>query len=329
MKFMIKYARQKLNSILLILLFLAVFLVVGLLYQLPMAAILYSVYICLFFGIIAFVLGFIKEKEKLETLRRIEQEINMLEFALPKSTSEVELTYQSLIEGLKKERLDGEMKTQEKYRQMMDYFTLWVHQIKTPIASMRLTLGQMDSEQARRLMSDLTRIEQYVSMVLTYLRLDFDSTDYVLREHDLDEIIRPIVRKFAPDFIAKKLNLNYEAIGRKMITDEKWLSFTLEQILSNAIKYTQRGSVSIYCQEDKLVIEDTGIGISSQDLPRIFEKGFTGFNGRVNKKASGIGLYLCKRICDDLGMEIFAQSRVDHGTKIFLTITQPKIDVRD
>ena len=162
-------------------------------------------------------------------------------------------------------------------------------------------------------------------MVLTFLRLDSESTDYVIKEYDLDGIVRQAVKKFSGEFISRKISLVYEPLQATVITDEKWLSFVVEQILSNALKYTPSGSITIRLEPDKkLYISDTGIGIAPEDLPRIFENGYTGYNGRTDKKASGIGLYLCKRICDKLGHGIAAESKLDEGTTIILDLSQRK-----
>lgn len=214
-----------------------------------------------------------------------------------------------------------------KYADMVDYYTMWAHQIKTPIASMHLILQKQDSEDSRRLRTELMRIEQYVEMVLCFLRLDSDSTDYVLKEYRLDDIIRAAIRKLAPQFIMKKLVLDYETIDKQVLTDEKWLGFVIEQVLSNSVKYTESGKVKISCEGSKLVISDTGIGIAPDDLPRIFDKGYTGFNGRMDRKASGIGLYLCRRICNNLGHGITAESVPGQGTTIAIELERNNLEV--
>ena len=138
----------------------------------------------------------------------------------------------------------------------------------------------------------------------------------------MDEIVRESIKRFSTEFIERKIKLQYSPSDKKIITDEKWLSFVIEQLLSNALKYTREGSIKIYSDKQYLCIEDTGIGIAPEDLPRIFEKGYTGGNGRINSKASGLGLYLCKRICDNLGIGIIARSEIDNGTVILLDLEQ-------
>ena len=182
-------------------------------------------------------------------------------------------------------------------------------------------------------------------MVLCYLRLDSESTDYVFREYELDDIIRQAVKRFAGQFISRKIRLDYYAVNKKIVTDEKWLLFVLEQVLSNALKYTEEGSISIYCEKQAeafsgtaskepagqdtavLCIRDTGIGIAPEDLPRIFERGYTGYNGRNDKNASGLGLYLCRRICKNLGHTITIDSVLGEGTTVRIGLEHRKLEV--
>lgn len=290
-----------------------------LLFEMPVIAVLYPLVLSLIAGIIAMVIDFIL------FVRRHE---NVLSEELPEPANKLEEDYQLIIEKLNEEARFAEKHSSEKYNDMIEYYTVWAHQIKTPIAAMRLSLQSEDSEKARRLMGELNRIESYVEMVLTFLRLDSQSTDYLIKEYDLDTIIKPAIRKFSSDFINKKLKLIYEPVDYKVITDSKWLSFIIEQIISNAVKYTQEGSVRIYMDEPGILcIEDTGIGIVKEDLPRIFDNGYTGFNGREDKRASGIGLYLCRRISNNLGHKINAESEVGSGTRMILDLREKKIFV--
>ena len=236
--------------------------------------------------------------------------------------------YQQIIQLLADEQAQFHTAMNQRYEDMVAYYTIWAHQIKTPIASMRLTMQNEDSSLSRKLSGDLFRIEQYVEMVMMFLRLDSDSTDYVIREHDLDVIVRQAVRKFAGEFIARKIQLVYEPVNTKVITDEKWLSFVVEQVLSNALKYTPSGSITISLEAPKtLCIRDTGMGIALEDLPRIFEKGYTGYHGRADKKATGIGLYLCRRICNNLGHTLTVKSTVDVGTTVAIDLSQRKLEI--
>ena len=235
--------------------------------------------------------------------------------------------YTRLIRALGEEKTRSAGAMDLRRREMEDYFTLWAHQIKTPIAAMRLILQTRPENSAGELSQELFRVEQYVEMVLNYLRLDSDSTDFVFKTCDLDGIIRQCVRKYAKQFIRKKISLEYEGTDVQVLTDEKWLCFVIEQLLSNALKYTNVGSIRIYTQGGTLVIEDTGIGIAPEDLPRVFEKGYTGYNGRTDKKATGIGLYLCKRILQKLGNEISISSVVGQGTRVSIDLRREELRV--
>ena len=263
----------------------------------------------------------LRQHRRLELLRQLPEE---LADALPPSDTVKEADYRSLVTLLAESRRAIRTQEEQRYGDMVDYYTMWAHQIKTPIASMRLTLQNEDSDLARSLSGDLMRVEQYVEMVLVFLRLDSSTTDYVIRSHSLDDIVRPAVRKFAGEFIRRRLRLDYQSLDRTVVTDAKWLGFVVEQVLSNALKYTVSGSVTIAMDGDDLCIRDTGMGIAPEDLPRIFDRGFTGLNGRRDTRASGIGLYLCRRICRSLGHTIRASSVPNQGTEIRIGLGQKK-----
>ena len=310
-------------------LFAAIFLLSFLLYHLPLRAALYPMAICACLGVGFLVVDGINQKRKMDCLIRMCSSLELTLNDLAQTFDPVEEEYRQLLEALSGQLQDQKATSAAQYRQMMDYYTLWVHQIKTPIASMRLILEDEDSALSRKVRSQLLRIEQYVAMVLTYLRLDSEYSDYVIRDHVLADLLRPVIRKFASEFIGRRIQLVYEPVQCHVVTDEKWFCFVLEQLLSNALKYTKEGRIEIVAERDELVIRDTGIGIAAQDLPRIFEKGYTGYNGRSDKRASGIGLYLCKRICDELRLPIRVQSTVGVGTSVYIGLCQEKVNFND
>ena len=200
--------------------------------------------------------------------------------------------------------------------------------VNTPISVMQMILQSEDTPEHRELSAELFRIEQYVEMVLTYIRLGSDDHDFVFRECDLDALVRQSIRKYAQQFIRRKIRLVYKPTELTVLTDEKWLTFILEQLLSNAVKYTPQGSVTITVTPDKkLYVSDTGIGISPEDLPRIFEKGFTGYNGRADKKSTGLGLYLCRQTADKLGIGIMADSTPGKGSVFTLDLSTRRLEV--
>ncbi len=319
MDFLKAYVRQQRKGILVFCLFCAIFFCVFALYGLPLGAVLYPAVLCGLLGGIFLFFDYRQAKAHHERLLELQQMSAELIDSFPPSRRIESGDYARLVRLLTEQQKKLTDSMNLKYREMIDYYTLWAHQIKTPIASMRLHLQNEDTALSRAVSEDLFRIEQYVEMVLCYLRLDGESTDYVFGKYDLDAVIKACVKKFAGQFARRKLRLEYEPVHYKVLTDEKWLQFVLEQILSNAIKYTEKGTVSISMETPGILcVRDTGMGIAPEDLPRIFEKGYTGCNGRVDKKASGIGLYLCRRICDNLNHTITVESVPDEGTRVYL-----------
>lgn len=328
MKLFFQYLRQRRRGFLVGLLFCSIFILSFALYRLPIKAVLYPMALCLLLGAVLIWIDFHRVKEKAWRLKQIQTLTDAITEEFPQIDGIEDADYQRIIHALCDEQAAFRTAASRQYADMVDYYTVWAHQIKTPIASMRLNLQNDDSALSRKLSADLFRVEQYVEMVLMFLKLDGKSSDYVIKSYDLDTIIRQAVKKFAGEFIGRKLKLVYESVNTTVITDEKWLSFVIEQVLSNALKYTPSGSITIsLTPEKKLCITDTGIGIAPEDLPRIFENGYTGYNGRTDKKASGIGLYLCRRICSNLGHTIQAESVVDKGTRIIIDLSQSRLEV--
>lgn len=323
------YIKQCIRGIAVFLLFCILFAVSFFLYHLPIAAVLYPALLCILLGTVFFLIDFNRVRRKHQKLQEIKRLTAAMISDFPRIESVEDKDYQEIIQALQEEIAESEEVSGTAYRNMIDYYTVWVHQIKTPIASMKLKLQNEDTLFSRKLSSELFRIEQYVEMVLAYLRLDSVSSDYVFRAHCVDTMIKQSVKKFAAEFITRKIRLEYQPVIETVITDDKWLCFVLEQVLSNALKYTgEGGCIKIYMEEPKMLcIEDSGIGIASEDLPRIFERGYTGYNGHNDKRASGIGLYLCKRICDNLGAEITAASEPDKGTVIRINLEQHNLRV--
>ena len=322
----LSYLKQRWRIAVAGLLFFLIFMAVFALYRLPALAVLYPTGLCMLLGLVLVVFDFRRVKQRHEILQSLRSLTDVITGTFPKVCGIEDEDYQKLIHLMSEEHIQYQTEANRRYSDMIDYYTVWVHQIKTPIASMRLHLENEDSALARKLRTDLFRVEQYVEMVLMFFRLNSESTDYVIGESDLDTIVKQAVKKFAGEFIERRLTLVYEPLHTTVITDEKWISFVIEQILSNALKYTPSGNITIAMEQEKeLCIRDTGIGIASEDLPRIFENGYTGYNGRTDKKASGIGLYLCRRICTNLGHGIRAESVVGEGTVIRIDFRQREL----
>lgn len=323
MKLFFRYLRDRYAALLVVALCLGICAVVFALLRLPISAVGYAALLCGAVAAVWLTVGFLRYLARHRQLVKLQCEIALTLEHLPEPGTLTDADYQALLRTLDGERRALEEDQQTRYRDMMEYYTTWAHQIKTPIASMRLALQGEDTALFRRLLSDLSRTEQYVEMVMAFLRLEDAPGDYVFREVALDEVLRQALRRFSAEFIDRRLRLDYTPTGLTVLTDEKWLCFVLEQLLSNALKYTREGSITVELAGERvLAIRDTGIGIAPEDLPRIFEKGYTGQNGRADKRASGLGLYLCSRICRNLGVGLTVKSTSGVGTTLLLDFTQ-------
>lgn len=216
---------------------------------------------------------------------------------------------------------------QEEYR---EYIEMWVHEIKTPIASTKLLIENNTNEITRKIYTQIDKIENFVEQVLYYSRSDEVGKDYIIKKIELSQIVKRVVKKNQRDFIGKRISLRLGELDEVIYSDAKWIEFILNQIVGNAIKYSKGQEDKIKIESKKLAnsviltIEDNGVGISERDLNRVFEKGFTGENGRKFGKSTGIGLYLCKKLCNKMGLGLNIESEEDKGTKV--TVIFPQIE---
>lgn len=329
MKIIFSYLKDHVKVIIVYLLFALIFYTTFYLYNLPLESVLYASSLCGALGSIFIIIDIFRYRKNHKVLESLKQRIIYSMDKLPSESSLIEEDYKELLNILFEEKTRLLVKSDMDMNEMFDYYTMWAHQIKTPIAAMKILLQSVENESNPYLLNELFKIEQYVEMVLGYLRMENMSSDLVLETYSLDDIVKQVVRKYARLFIGKKIKLNFKELNTDVLTDEKWLVFVVEQIISNAIKYTNlEGSISIYMDEKSpktLVIEDSGIGIKEEDVPRVFEKGFTGINGRSDKKSTGIGLYLCKTILNKLSHKIEIESEVDKFTRVKISLDVVKL----
>ena len=305
----------------------AVFALVFALYDLPAEAVGYAVLLGTAGTALLAGVDFLLWRRRWRALKNLVNHATLGLEDLPAPWGSVEAAYQELLETLYRDRQALVSRSDRERREMVEYYTLWAHQIKTPIAAMGLLLQDDDTDRGRELSAELFKIQQYVEMVLQYLRLGSDSTDYLIREVPLEPIVRQAARKYAQLFIRGKVSLNLRPMELKVLTDEKWLGFVVEQVLSNAVKYAPGGAVTVFAEGETLVIRDNGMGIAPEDLPRVFENGYTGCNGRTDKRSTGIGLYLCREICRRLGHRISVASRLGEGTEVRIALGRRTLEV--
>ena len=302
------------NLILVFLVMTGVNLSVFLLYRFMTEAFLYADTIILIFCILLLAADFWRSMKKARQLEGLKQSVKNGNTSLPVPNCFEEAEYQKIITILVKKINKLNIAFCEEKQDMQDWYTLWVHQIKTPIAVMKLNITENEKE----ISNELFRIEEYADMALSYIRLDSEQKDLVIKEYFLDELIREALRKYASQFIAKKIKLEYRTTDKTVITDKKWLLCILEQYISNAVKYTNGGTVTVTVADDTLTVSDTGVGIAKEDLPRIFEKGYTGNNGRTDAKSSGLGLYLSAKAAKLIGVTLSAESNYGQGSRFSL-----------
>lgn len=212
---------------------------------------------------------------------------------------------------------------------ILDFFLIWVHQIKTPIAASKLLLSSsklvdgynnvsnFNTDEKQQLRAEVLQIEKYSDMALGYLKLSNDNTEIFVDYVDLNTILKNLLKKYAVLFINEDINVQYTEIDRNVISDSNWLTLAIEQLISNEAKYSKGESVKIYfCdEENSLVIQDTGIGIPESDLPKIFDRGYSGLNGSEYRNSTGVGLYIAKKIFDRLGCSIHVESKEGVGSE--------------
>ncbi|EOH75105.1 sensor histidine kinase [Enterococcus malodoratus] len=293
------------------------------LYEFPFAPFwdgwLFTMFMLLVYSLVSFY-RYCQKQKQLELLATEDLQLSSLIF-LPKAETLSEKTYQEVLRLVLETKNRQQEDLQQKQRDMLDDFGLWLHQIKTPVAALDLLIqsGQLDP---RTMKNELFKINEYLQMILNYMRQNLNQADLVFQQLSIEKIIKMVVKKYATFFSQKNLSLQLENLEGMVYSDQKWLIFILEQIIFNAIKYTEDGTISISFVENRLTIQDTGMGIRAEDLPRVFEKGYTGMNGREQQRASGLGLYLSQQAASKLGCQLYIESRVNEGTTV--TIVFPE-----
>ena len=320
----------------------------------PFYEIGYGMLLCGFVAAAAVLVGYGRHRESFRQLEQMQANIAAIPCDMKAPEYMYEKQYQECIRAVaqEKDRLQREMMSRQ--QDLSEYYSMWVHQIKTPIAALKLLMDEemnacLDDDIAEndmRIMNvqqkqnEIFRIEQYVDMALQYTRLGAQTNDFVFERVLLDEAVKPSIYKYAKQFIHKQLRLTYVPQDISAVTDKKWLGFVIDQLLSNAVKYTKQGGVTIevtaavqppdgsrgtgrakdHVRTARIIIEDTGIGIRAEDLPRVCEMGYTGYNGHSDQYSTGIGLYLCRAILDRLGHQFVLTSEQGRGTRAEILI---------
>ena len=242
--------------------------------------------------------------------------------------SPLEFYLAQTLENARENQMNQTEEECKRYTDLMDYYTLWVHQIKTPIAASQLLVQDVTDRNIKSLLEqEIFKIDAYTHLVLQYLRLENFHDDLQLKQVALEHLVKEVVRKYSLFFIQKGLTINLDDLDVKVISDEKWLLVIIEQVLSNSLKYTKSGGIEVYFKDNTLYLKDSGIGIKDSDILRVFERGFSGYNGRLTQQSSGLGLYLSKKIADQLGHDISISSQVGQGTTVSIYCQKKKLAI--
>lgn len=315
MKGIFKFLKEKIHSIIIFLVYILI-LLISTWFGISKNYILYIILISIFMFAVNIVISFVKYKKLIDEINQWSTDLLTKEPEVFKNTN-----FSKRIINLEKENREMESAFELKMKDFKEYISIWTHQIKTPLFSLDLILNDhpIDSNAAK---NEVFEIEEYIDNLLSYMRLESLSTDFVFEEVSLDALVSSSIKKYSKVFIRRKNKVDFKASGLIIATDKKWFSLILDQILSNANKYTHNGCISIYIEGTNLVIKDTGIGIRKEDLPRVFDKSYTGYNGRIYKKSTGIGLNLVKNTAENLSIDVLIESEVDVGTKVILNLSR-------
>lgn len=307
-QFFLAYLRSRIRLLVFIFLISCLALAFHILFTNLGSYFLYFFLLCSFLTLLFFIWDILVEAEvyRKEMLYSEREPKSPLECALAEKLDEREA-----------ELYQKKSEAESKLTDLLDYYTLWVHQIKTPIAATRLLVAEVSERELKhQLEQEVFKIDSYTNLVLQYLRLESFHDDLVFKQVTIENLVKETVRKYSIFFIQKGLSVDLHDLDKTVVTDEKWLLVVIEQILSNSLKYTNSGGIEIYMEDQELCIKDTGIGIKNSDVLRVFERGFSGYNGRMTQQSSGLGLYLTQKISQELGHQIRIESELGQGTTV-------------
>ena len=286
--------------------------------------------ISLIFFVTGVIINYWKKNKYIKNIEKIMDGLDekyLISEVIDKPKREENLAYYKLLKRANKSMLENvtDVKNTQK-----EYIESWVHEIKIPITSAKLLCENNKSEITNKIDEEIEEINNYVEQALFYARLDQVSNDFMIRKIKLADVIKNVLSRNKKIMIQNNMKVELKNTDVSAYSDEKWLEFILNQIIINSIKYKKEQNATIIIETTenkenvKLKIKDNGIGIKKSEIDRIFDKGFTGTNGRNQKKSTGIGLYLCKRLCEEIGMNLKAESIENEYTEMIITIPRNK-----
>ena len=328
-----EYIKDKINYILALAIYILIISTYLKAISLTYSTIFIVIFITLTFFVPAFLISYYKTSiylKNIETIMDKLPEKYLITELWQKPRGAEKLAYYKILKRANKSMLENVTDIKEKQKDYKEYIESWVHEIKIPITSAKLLCENNKTVITNKIDEDIEEVNNYVEQALFYARMDQVSNDFMIREISLNEVIKNVLARNKKIMIQNNMKVELKDVNIKCYTDEKWLEFILNQIITNSIKYRNDNNavVKITGIQNKeniiLKIKDNGIGIKKSEIDRIFDKGFTGTNGRNQTKSTGIGLYLCKRLCEGIGMEIDANSKENEYTEIVIIIPREK-----
>lgn len=318
------YFKDRINAILIYILALIIVLVINKLYWISNDGVIYSAILTTVIIILIGVYDYLRYNYNINVLKKCLDDLTL--DINTKKTNNMDKYYEELILGLKKEINEINNKHYLEKNELYEDYIIWIHQIKTPIASLFMMCDEVEGELGADLTHEVFRVDRYTDMALNNIRLQSISTDLEIGRYNISDLVKEVLKDYSIQFNYKKNKLILKDIDKVILTDKKWFMFIFEQILSNAIKYTNNGEITIGIEKNYLIVEDTGIGIKPEDVKKLFSRGFTGFTGRENRKATGLGLYMSKKIGDSLGHSLFVKSEMGKGTKVYICVSNCELN---
>ena len=313
-----KYLKDKLNSILVFILFYIMILVFLIVFKTKRELNIFILFLLLIMGIILLMLDYFRKRnyynKLLENIKDLDQKYLILEFINEPDFYEGKIFYELLYE-INKSYIEKLNEYKININSFKEYIETWIHEVKLPISTM--VLLNHNHKLDKRINNQLKKIDNYIDQILYYVRSENAEKDYIIKETDIKKIINNVLLKNKDDILENNIELKVEIKGKQVLTDSKWLEFILNQIINNSIKYRKDNPfIKIKYENNLLEIYDNGIGIKEKDIKRVFDKMFTGENGKENIKSTGMGLYIVKEMCDKLGHKIVIESEENKYTSV-------------
>lgn len=328
-----KYVKDKINYILGFIVYCMIIVAYTSAMQIDKDVSIVIITISLIFCVSGFIINYWKKNKYIKNIENIMDGLDekyLISEVIDKPKREENLAYYKLLKRANKSMLENVNEVRNAQKEYKEYIESWVHEIKIPITSTKLLCENNKSEITNKIDEEIEEINNYVEQALFYARLDQVSNDFMIRQINLADVIKNVLARNKKIMIQNNMKVELKNTDTLAYSDEKWLEFILNQIIINSIKY-KKGENSVIKIETvenkenvKLKIKDNGMGIKKSEIDRIFDKGFTGTNGRNQKKSTGIGLYLCKRLCEEIGMNMQAESIENEYTEIIITIPRNK-----